>query len=265
MRSQAHPSAHAHQALSARRLLSLLLIVSICLVAGLATPPAAAQTTPCQLVPALAMFRDLVGRDRVGECNGPATRATDTNDVNQPTTRGTLTLRAADLVALFNDGQTTWLYGPRGLESRPSMTRLPWEPPIGPGTPQSSSPSSIVQGPAPLAVASPAPLPPPIDQSVKLEGSSSQSTEPFDLAGGEYNVAWTARIQNGNSSCYVGSWIRRDGDLNPGNLLLHTNLNNKNDRSTAGETRLFGVAPGRYVLDVMTTGCDWSFELTTRH
>jgi hypothetical protein len=102
------------------------------------------------------------------------------------------------------------------------------------------------------------------DQPVKVDGSTSQSTAPFDLAGGEYNVAWMARIQNGNSSCYVGSWIRRDGDLNPGNLLLHTNLNNKNDHSAAGETRLFGVAPGRYVLDVMTTGCDWSFELTSR-
>ena len=249
--------------LSPRQLLTLIVILGLCLGAGLATSPVAAQTTPCQTVPVLAMLRDLVGRDRVGDCTGQPARA-DNGDVSQATTRGTLTLRAADLVALFNDGQTTWLYGPRGLESRLSTARLPWEPPVGVSATQSNTPSSIVQGPAPLAVASPAPLPP-VDQSVRLEGSSSQSTEPFDLAGGDYTIAWTARMQNGNASCYVGSWIRRDGDLNPGNLLLHTNLNNTKDRSAAGETRLFNVAPGRYVLDVMTTGCDWSFELTTRH
>jgi hypothetical protein len=38
-------------------------------------------------------------------------------------------------------------------------------------------------------------------------------------------------------------------------------LNTSNDRSSDGETRLFAVPPGRYVLDVMTTGCDWKFTI----
>jgi hypothetical protein len=213
------------------------------------------------------MFRDTLGRDRVGDCIGQAIRA-DNDDVNQVTTRGTLTLRAVDYVPLFNDGQTTWLYGPRGLESRPNATRLPWETPLSAtGVAQTGDPTSAIRVPAPLTVASPAPLPTPtpVDQTIKQDGSASMTTAPFDLTGGEYNVHWTAHMQNGNSMCYVGSWIRRDGDPNPGQLLLHTNLNNTKDRSADGETRLFNMTPGRYVLDVMTTGCDWSFELSTRH
>jgi len=254
----------AHQLRGSRQVIALLLIVGITLVAGREAPPASAQATPCQLVPVLAMLRDAVGRDRVGDCTGPAIRA-DNDDVTQPTTRGTLMLRAADLVALFNDGQTTWLYGPRGLESRPSASRLPWEAPAGSAAASPTDPSAVIRSPGPVAAASPAPLSSPItDQPVKVDGSTSQTSAPFDLAGGEYNVTWQARMQNGNASCYVGSWLRRADDPNPGNLLLHTNLNNTKDRSAAGETRLFNVAPGRYVLDVMTTGCDWSFELTPR-
>jgi len=40
---------------------------------------------------------------------------------------------------------------------------------------------------------------------------------------------------------------------------MHTTLNSTKDHSTSGDTRLFSVAPGRYVLDVMTTGCNWKF------
>jgi hypothetical protein len=251
-------------------MLTLLLIASVMLMASQAISPVAAQTTtPCQLAPVFAMFRDTVGRDRVGECTAQAIR-TDNDDVTQVTTRGALTLRAFDNVPMFNDGQMTWLYGPRGIESRTSSTRLPWETPLSAGTNQPGDPTGVLRGPAPINVAaSPTPTllptPTPVDQTVKLEGSSSATTDPFDLTGGEYNVHWTARMQGGNSTCYVGSWIRRDGDPNPGNLLLHTNLNNTKDRSADGETRLFNVAPGRYVLDVMTTGCDWSYEIVTRH
>jgi len=294
MHSHQQVPGQARHLLRIRQVLSLIVIAVALVMATFLTPPVLAQTSGCQLAPVFAMLRDSVGRDRVGECTGPATRA-ETGDITQVTTRGTLTLRASDLVMTFNDGQTTWLYGPRGLENRLSTARLPWETGGDARVAAASDPTSMIRSGAPGTAASgpvtgsipgqvtgsvdgssvtsvtasstsPAPVPTtqPVDQTVKLSGSSSQTTEVFDLAGGEYNVAWEARLQSGNSSCYLGSRLRRVENLNPGSLVLHTNMNNKNDRSAAGETRLFNVAPGRYVLDVTTTGCDWSFELSPR-
>ena len=289
---QSVPGRAHHLLRSFRQELSLLVIAVVLAVATLVTAPVLAQTSSCQLGPVFAMLRDSVGRDRVGECTGPATRA-DSGDITQATTRGTLTLRASDLVVMFNDGQTTWLYGPRGLESRLTTARLPWETGgdarvAATGDPnsmiRSGAPSTTASGPvtgsvpgpvtgsvdgsgvasvaASTTVPSPVPTSQPVDQTVKLSGSSAQTTESFDLAGGDYNVAWEARLQSGNSSCYVGSRLRRVENQNPGSLVLHTNMNNTHDRSADGQTRLFNVAPGRYVLDVATTGCDWSFEIS---
>ncbi|MGE3913583.1 MAG: hypothetical protein AB7K36_29805 [Chloroflexota bacterium] len=266
----------------------ILLAVSL-LVAATTAWPAVAQTSGCQLAPVFMMLRDMLGRDQVGECTGPVIR-NDVGDLSQPTTRGTLTLRIADLVTMFSDGQTTWLYGPNGLETRASTSRLPWETagstaapgyagangyqsapayqgapgsqggpttagaPVGAGTgiPGSTSPVPPTVAPSPVAWT---PLP------IKLEGDSTTTTQPFNLAGGDYRVAWSVEIQRGNSSCYVGSRLRRFGDQNPGALLTHVTLNTSNDRTVDGETRLFSVAPGRYVLDVMTTGCSWKLAI----
>jgi hypothetical protein len=243
-------------------------IVGLMLLLAVSAWPAWAQTQPqptsCQLAPTFVMLRDLVGRDRVGECSGPMIR-NDNGDVNQPTTRGIMTLRMADLVPAFSDGQTTWLYGPNGLESRPSGGRLPWETttsstgstaPVG-STSVGSSPSSLI---APAAVASPAvvalsTLP------ITIDGDSSTTSKPLDLAGGDYKVTWEATLQKGKTSCYVGSWLRHFESQNPGVLVLHATLGSTKDHSSSGETRLFSVTPGRYVLDIMTTGCDWKFSI----
>src|SRR4051794_39695482 len=109
-----------------RRLIQAMLIASSMLLAGLGVWPASAQTTSCQLAPVFVLLRDQAGRDRVGECSGPPIR-NEAGDLTQPTTHGILTLRSADQVVAFSDGQTTWLYGPNGLESRPSGSRLAWE------------------------------------------------------------------------------------------------------------------------------------------
>src|SRR3954470_13262624 len=104
VRSQSAPAAQPRWMPSRWQIVSLLLIVGVLLLASQTTPPVAAQANPCQLAPVLAMFRDTVGRDRVGECIGQPVRA-DNDDVTQLTTRGTLTLRALDYVPMFNDGQ----------------------------------------------------------------------------------------------------------------------------------------------------------------
>lgn len=109
-----------------RRLAAPMLIVGLLVIAGLSAWPVTAQTSACQIAPVFLMLRDLIGKDRIGECTSAVLRS-DSGDFNQPTTRGMLTFRPSDLIVAFSDGQTTWLYGPNGLESRPIGTRLSWE------------------------------------------------------------------------------------------------------------------------------------------
>jgi hypothetical protein len=284
-------------------------------------------------------MRDLLGKERVGDCTSAAAR-NELGDIVQPTTRGMLTLRMADQVPAFSDGQMTWLYGPNGIESRPNGSRLAWEGTTSGATPtatpyyatatptpstygQSSSygqgqlanppgqtasswsqtstqqqqqqqqgsswpqtgnpqqpgatwpqntvappsapipngfPSGSGQMPAPMSSPTPTPLPP-TELPITLDGDDSSTSEPVNLAGGNYAVRWEARLLSGKSACYVGSRLRRADDQNPGALIAHTTLGSTRDRSVAGESRLFSVQPGRYVVDVSTTGCAWKLVI----
>jgi hypothetical protein len=214
----------------------------------------------------------------MGDCTSAVVH-NDGGDVNQPTTRGMLTFRPSDLVVAFSDSQTTWLYGPNGLESRPSGTRLSWEgtgttiaaassggttslpaPPIGSAPLIGATTAYTAPPAAPTVVTTPTPVVL-VNLPIKIDGDESTTTKMFDLAGGEYTVAWEIERQRGKTSCYVGSRLRRHDDQNPGALVLHSTLNTSNDRSASGEARLFGVLPGRYVFDVSTTGCDWQFTI----
>jgi hypothetical protein len=249
-----------------RRQVVPVLIAGILMVASLSAWPVLAQTTACQLAPVFLMLRDLIGKDRMGECTSAVIRS-DAGDFNQPTTRGMLTFRPSDLVVAFSDGQTTWLYGPNGLESRPTGTRLTWEgtgttvaTAAGTGTGVGTTAASSGVAALPPVVTSPTPVTL-VTLPIKLDGDDSTTTKPFELAGGEYAVAWEIERQRGQTSCYVGSRLRRFEDQNPGALVLHTTLNTSNDRSASGEARLFGVLPARYVFDVITTGCDWKFTI----
>jgi hypothetical protein len=267
-----------------RRSVAAMVLASVIVLAGWTAWPAVAQTGGCQLAPVFVMLRDLVGRERVGECVGGVIR-NDAGDLSQQTTSGMMTFRPSDLVTQFSDGQTTWLYGPRGLESRLSASRLPWEttantastgsgnvtgppPSAGAGPPPGAGPgagpttgSQSVTG---AGVAAPQPASSPVPQIVmpiKLEGDAPSTTRPFDLAGGDYRVAWETELQKDNQSCYVGSRLRRVESTTPGALVVHVTLNSNSDRTSSGETRVFAVAPGRYVFDVQTTGCAWKITL----
>ena len=245
-----------------------MLIAGLVAAAGLWAWPVMAQTTSaCQLAPVFLMLRDLIGRDRTGDCTSAVIRS-DSGDFNQPTTRGMLTFRPSDLIVAFSDGQTTWLYGPNGLESRPTGTRLAWENTTTTVAASAGTGTGIGTGVAPAAPAAqgvpslPVPTPTPNVLStlpIRIDGDDSTTTVPFELAGGDYAVGWEIERQRGKTSCYVGSRLRRWDDPNPGALVLHTTLNTANDRTASGEARVFSVLPGRYVFDVSTTGCDWRF------
>jgi len=253
-----------------RRQVVSLLIAGLLTVAGLSAWPVMAQTSACQVAPVFLMLRDLIGRDRMGDCISGVIRS-ESGDYNQPTTRGMLTFRPSDLIVAYSDGQTTWLYGPNGLESRPTSTRLPWEGTgtavaaagvgtgtgTGTGTTAASSASfpPAVQ-PLPVATATPVVL---STLPIRVDGDETATTRAFDLTGGDYAVGWEIERQRGKTSCYVGSRLRRFDDQNPGALVVHMTLNTANDRTASGEARVFSVLPGRYVFDVSTAGCDWRF------
>ncbi len=244
-----------------RRPLISVILAGVILVGGLSSWPVLAQTPPpaCQIAPVFLMLRDLIGRERVGECVGAMAR-NDAGDVNQPTTRGILTFRTTDLVTAFSDGQTTWLFGPNGLESRPTGTRLAWENTLPAVAPAPAAPVAAQAAPPPPAVPlSPTPI---SNLPITIDGDDSRTTKAIQLPAGDFAVDWKARLQRGRSSCYVGIRLRQIADQGMGQLLFHATVNTSNDRSTEGETSLLGITPGTYVLDVMTTGCDW--EVTIR-
>jgi hypothetical protein len=283
-----------------RRSVAAILLAGLLVLAGRTAWPADAQTGGCQLAPVFMMLRDLVGRDRIGECVGPVIR-NDVGELSQQTALGMMTFRPSDMVTTFTDGQTAWLFGPRGLESRPSNSRLAWETggATGAGTAMSSttgssntgttSSASTTAGPgagastttgassvspngaSAVGVSSVSSASPGASQTtiatgqaalpIRLDGSNSSTSSPFDLTGGDYRVTWEIERQRGNVSCYVGARLRRAETSAPGTLVLHTTLNTSNDSTSSGESRLFAVQPGRYVLDVTTTGCSWKIGL----
>jgi hypothetical protein len=127
--------------------------------------------------------------------------------------------------------------------------------------PQNAMPlPQSANAPVPAAVPSPMILNPSA-LPIELSGSDSTTSKPIDLAGGTYAVHWEAQIEKGKSACYVGSRLRRFDDQNPGALVVHTTLGSTKDRSVSGDTRLFSVQPGRYVIDVSTTGCSWKLAI----
>ena len=174
-----------------------------------------AQTSACQLAPVFLMLRDLIGKDRMGECTSAVIKS-DSGDFNQPTTRGMLTFRPSDLIVAFSDGQTTWLYGPNGLESRPTGTRLRLgehrdDCGGGRGRDRGRDDDVDVLGvagscrpvrPPPVATATPDVL---STLPIRVDGDDSTTTRPFELTGGDYAVGWEIERQRGKTSCYVGS------------------------------------------------------------
>src|SRR5581483_4031468 len=65
--------------------------------------------------------------DVVGDCKDDEHVDPSTGNSIQQTTNGILAWRKKDNVTIFTNGQTTWLRGPCGLQSRPDNEQLPWE------------------------------------------------------------------------------------------------------------------------------------------
>jgi outer membrane protein assembly factor BamB len=105
------------------RLLFVLLLFATWLSPGAA---GAASSPQCQFQFGFATLHRLVP-SHVGTCLDNAQYNPVTGDAQQHTTGGLLVWRRVTNLASFTDGQTTWLLGPSGFQSRPNAQRLPGE------------------------------------------------------------------------------------------------------------------------------------------
>jgi hypothetical protein len=137
--------------------------------------PVVAQTS-CSFAPVFGLFRQVAGDAVVGECTEPATFA-ENGDITQATTKGLAVYRYADQTIAFTDGQTTWLYGPEGLQSRANSDRFAWE---GQGARTVAAPSATGTIPPSNSVSTAAPatavptMPAPSSESLALNARCSR-------------------------------------------------------------------------------------------
>jgi hypothetical protein len=133
---------------------SRLAVVGVLLLA-LALPVGTWAFSPaiCEFTLGFSMLHGMIP-DVVGDCvEGPHVDPA-TGDVQQRTTHGLLVRHNVKdwpfHFVEFSDGTTTWLWGPNGLEHRPSGALFPWEANPGPvqaPVPASFSPSNGYNGP----------------------------------------------------------------------------------------------------------------------
>ncbi len=108
-------------------LLVWLTVAAALLVSGSSGVAAApAPMVPCVFQLGFSTLHALMPRI-VGDCTGDEIHNPANGDALQPTTHGLLVWRKADNWTAFTDGETTWINGPCGLQSRPNAARFPWE------------------------------------------------------------------------------------------------------------------------------------------
>jgi hypothetical protein len=83
--------------------------------------------TSCSFTLGFAALHDELPM-QVGDCAADVQVDPQAGDALQATTNGLLTWQKVDNLTTFTDGTQTWIDGPFGLETRPSMQRFWWEP-----------------------------------------------------------------------------------------------------------------------------------------
>ena len=141
-----------------RRPLGLLILVAS-MLATTASPRASAQE-PCRFVQGFATVRERIGAAKVGACLEDERVNPENGNTEQRTSGGLLVWRQVDSTTAFTDGNTTWVIGPDGLQTRPNSERFSWERdpvrPSGPTAAASPAPNPVVGRPAGSPQAAPA-------------------------------------------------------------------------------------------------------------
>src|SRR5947208_12681152 len=107
--------------------LGSLLLSLVVISPGAAIPALAAS---CDAVLGFKMLQQTIPAI-VGDCTGQPYIDARTGDIIQPTTRGTLVRKGNNAWPYFwvhfTDGSTTYVNGPRGVQSRPNDQPFAWE------------------------------------------------------------------------------------------------------------------------------------------
>jgi hypothetical protein len=112
-------------------------------------------------------------------------------------------------------------------------------------------------GPAAKPAGSPTPRP--AEEPVRVQGTGTVKSRPFELRGGNYTIAWTARPRQGSNSCFHGGSIRPVDGLG-GETVASATL--QGNAEAKGETQAYNLKPGQYYAD-MNSGCgDWTITIT---
>jgi hypothetical protein len=123
----------------------------------------------CSFVGGFARLRDLVGAEKVGDCQEDEHFNADNGNTEQRTTGGMMVWRKADNFTAFTDGGTTWLMGPDGLQSRPNGERFSWE----------ADPATLASAASPAAASTPGPTSTP--SGAVAPAASSPGTSLLDV------------------------------------------------------------------------------------
>jgi len=89
-------------------------------------PTAVPAPQECVFMLGFAALHEMIP-DVVGDCVANETHNPENGDGLQQTKNGLLVWRKADNWTAFTDGNTTWINGPNGLQSRPNDQRFPRE------------------------------------------------------------------------------------------------------------------------------------------
>ncbi len=104
--------------------MALLMLAPV--AASLAAPAPPPAGAACRFILGFKALHDLIPTI-VGDCRTDEYHNPQNGDGLQETVGGLLVWRKADNWTAFTDGTTTWINGPRGLQSRPNSERFIWE------------------------------------------------------------------------------------------------------------------------------------------
>jgi hypothetical protein len=102
-----------------------------------------------------------------------------------------------------------------------------------------------------------APTPTPSQAPITLKGTGTKRTAPFQLAGGDYLVAWKITAMS-SSGCFYGGTLRGLTDVKIRERLGSHSIDSDPLSDT---TYLYGIRAGRFYVDVVS-GCDWTITLS---
>jgi len=99
--------------------------------------------------------------------------------------------------------------------------------------------------------------------AIVLLASIVDDVHPIEVKPEHGAIVWSVMLDAGAASCRARAWIGRMGEQ-PLATLFAVDLDEEVVDRAAGETPLYGLAPGTYDLHFEGDGCWWHYSLIGR-